>query len=173
MIETLSTTLIVIFCVLIFLAQAAGITSFAMLILMMRRNGVLAGEVASLKADVALAKAEIVDGQFKLAELETQGLKAATEYLNKVGKEVVDSNFDAINKNTEDVLKLNTENSQKVYDALVILIQMMNGLMSAMGYRPSAPVPDSGLEDPKGGASYNKPPAQDVRQQEGLTFTRY
>jgi predicted SnoaL-like aldol condensation-catalyzing enzyme len=115
-------------------------------------------------------KTEVVDGQMKMAELFTTGMKASTEYLNTVSKAITDSIFDAVNKNTEDVLKLNTENSQKVYDATVIMIQMMNGLMTAMGYRPSAPVPESGLEDPKRGQNYNKPPAP--VDEDGLTYAK-
>ncbi len=166
MIETLGTTLIVIFCVLIFIAQLAGAASFVMLILQGRKLKSLGLklEEAKLQHDIDViqlinAKSELIDGQFKLAELNTKGITAITEFVNKSAKEMVDSNFDAIEKNTEDVLKLNTQNSQKVYDAIVIMIQLMNGLMTALGYRPSVSVPESGLEDPKKGQNYGAPPA--------------
>lgn len=129
-----------------------------------------ATDKAELVKFIEAHKTELVEGQMKTAELLTTGLKASTEYLNTVAKAVTDSTFDCVNKNTEDVLKLNTENSQKVYDAMVILIQMMNGLMTAMGYRPTAPVPESGLEDPKKGQNYNKPPAPN--DEDGLTYAK-
>lgn len=128
----------------------------------------LAKDKSEDKDHVEKLKTEVVEGQFKLAELLTTGLKANTEYLSNVAKSMTDSTFDVVNKNTDDVLKLSTENSQKVYDALVVLIQMTNGLMTALGYRPTAP--DPGLEDPKKGPSYNKPPAPE--EQDGLTYAR-
>ena len=129
-----------------------------------------ATDKAELVKFIESHKAEIIDGQMKMAELFTTGTKASTEYLNTVAKSVTDSIFDAVNKNTEDVLKLDTENSQKVYDAMIVLIQMMNGLMTAMGYRPTAPAPESGLEEPKKGQNYNKPPAP--VNEDGLTYAK-
>lgn len=188
MIETLSMTLIVIFCVLIFLAQVAGVASFVMLLLQSRKVVALQAEVVVLKNDLTTTKNElkteiatlktasdaskddVIKGQFQIAELLNQTLKSNVDYLNKVAKEIVDSNFDAITKNTDDVLKLNTANSQKVFDAVVVMIQMMNGLMAALGYRPSAPAPDSGLQDPERGQNYGVPPAPN--DQDGLTFAR-
>lgn len=170
MIETLGTTLIVIFCVMIFMAQAAGIATFVILLSRGKRITALESELAAAKVKIDASKTEIIDGQFKLAELVATGLKANTDYLNKVAKEMVDSNFDLVTKNTDDVLKLNTSNSQKVYDALVVLIQMTNGLMTALGYRPSASAPDSGLQEPKRGPNYGQPPAPG--DLDDLTFAR-
>jgi hypothetical protein len=193
MIETLATTLIVIFCVLIFLAQSAGIASFFFLL---SQNRKLAAANAQLLADAVQRDAnhkkvedlfkelveltskgvnahaavtdqqkkiedslkEVVNGQFQLANLTTEGIKATTEYVGKTSKAMTDSVFDLIEKNTDDVLKLNTENAQKVYDSLYVNIQMMNSLMSAMGYRPTGPV-EPGLQDPKRGQNYSAPPA--------------
>jgi len=129
---------------------------------------------SQLKSVAARAtdKTELVnlmtEGQFKLAELMTTGFKANADYMNAVSKAATDSNFDLVTKNTDDVLKLNTTNSQKVYDAMVVLIQMMNGLMTALGYRPAAP--ESGLQEPKRGQNYGQPPAPE--DQDGLTFAK-
>ncbi len=132
-----------------------------------RRVKLLEKALADEKAGRDKDKAELIDGQFKLAELVTQGIKANAEYLNTMSKSVIDSTFDIVTKNTDDVLKLGTENSQKVYDALMVLIQMTNGLMSALGYRPTAP--DPGLSEPR--QNYGQPPAP--TEQDGLTFTKY
>ena len=134
-----------------------------------RRVKLLEKALTDEKAARDKDKAELIDGQFKLAELGTQGIKANADYLNTTSKNVIDSTFDLVTKNTDDVLKLGTENSQKVYDALVVLIQMTNGLMSALGYRPTAP--DPGLEEPRRGPNYGQPPAP--TEQDGLTFTKY
>jgi regulator of replication initiation timing len=186
-----STTLIVIASVLFVIAQGLGVVSFVMLLLQNRRlkeitdkNVAMTAENEKLRRSQRLTakilkrirqkqkadKVEVVDGQMKMAELLTAGMKAMTDYMNASAKASTDSIFDVVNKNTEDVLRLNTENSQKVYDAMIVLIQMTNGLMTAMGYRPSAPVPESGLEDPKAGQSYNKPPAP--VSQDGLTYAK-
>lgn len=118
------------------------------------------------------SKKEIIEGQFKLAELNNKSMQAQIEFFGKSSKEIIDSQFDVVQKNADDIIKLTTENSQRVYDALVILIQMTNRFMSMMGYTPSAPVPESGLEEPKRGQNYAQPPAQDESNQGGLTFTK-
>lgn len=194
MTETLGTTLIVIFCVLIFFSQLAGIGTLIFLFIQNRKLNTINNQlVAAFDQRQALAKKiddsskeaiteisnklntslerrqvlvkkieesskEVIAGQFQLADLTTKGIAAITEYLNKSSQAMTDSLFDAINKNTEDILKLNTENSQKVYDSLFVNIQMMNSLMSALGYRPTAPV-EPGLQDPKRGQNYSAPPA--------------
>jgi len=169
--ETLG-ILIVVFSILGFLTTAGGIVLLVMqgrklekLERQGRRIRVLEKALAEEKAAREKDKGELIDGQFKLADLVTQGMKSNAEYLNTVSKGVIDSTFDVVNKNAEDILKLSTENSQKVYDATVVMIQMMNGLMSAMGYRPTAPTPED-MGSPR--QTYGQPPPE-----EGLTFTKY
>ena len=169
--ETLG-ILIVVFSILGFLTTAGGIVLLVMqgrklekLERQSRRIRVLEKALAEEKATREKDKTEVIEGQFKLAELVTQGMKANAEYLNTISKGVIDSTFDVVNKNAEDILKLSTENSQKVYDATVVMIQMMNGLMSAMGYRPSAPTSED-TGSPR--QTYGQPPVE-----EGLTFTKY
>lgn len=48
--------------------------------------------------------------------------------------------------NTDDVLKLDTENSQKIYDAQVLQIQMLNRLLQGLGYSPPPMPEDDGIK---------------------------
>lgn len=119
------------------------------------------------------ARKEIIQGQMNIAEIISQASKGLADFQNEMGQKIIDSQYDVVEKNTEDILKVSRDNSQKVYDAVFVLIQMMNGYLTQAGYQPPAPSPDAGLEDPKKGSNYYAPPAQDVGRQEGLTFNRY
>lgn len=166
MIETLSTVMIVIFFILV---VVGSISATVGAVLLWRLTKKVEAQTAAQEA----RHKEIVDGQFNLAEILKQAFQGSAEFQGKAFKDILDTTLDAIEKNADDVLKLNTENSQKLYDAVFVLIQMMNGYLTQMGYRPAPPPVDGGLEDPKKGQNYNAPPAQDVNRQDGLTFKKY
>src|SRR4051812_17564408 len=87
MIETLGTTLVVVFCVLIFLAQAAGIASFIMNIVHGNRLRRLTAELAAEKALLAVEKDE-----------RERAAVAAKAELDKARAEIDNERLAAVNK---------------------------------------------------------------------------
>lgn len=67
------------------------------------------------------------------------------ERLNDGLVQLADLTVQTSKTSTDDVLKLDTENSQKIYDAQVLQIQMLNRLLTGLGYSPPSPE-ESGIQ---------------------------
>lgn len=76
---------------------------------------------------------------------------------------------DSTKADADAILKVDTDNSQKIYDSLVLAVRMLNLVLEGLGYRPRGP-DETGLTDPEAGGNHGSPPAP--REEEGLTYQR-
>lgn len=175
--EILINVLIVVFYILILFGCVGAIFSaFYLRKLaqqMTQENGRIRTEtsqrVAGLRQEVTEMKKFLEDG-FK-------GHVEASKSLLQFMKDGFDGNVElakqqveASAKHAESVMKLDTDNCQKLYDTLVVSVQMMNLILQGLGYQPRNPDDNSGLKDVPDGSNYNRPPAP--KDESGLTYAR-
>jgi hypothetical protein len=97
-----------------------------------------ATQLASILQKIEEMNAEITEGQSKLAELLGESYKSNIDYLNKSNKQIIDSVFDCVKTNTDDGIRLQTENSQRIYNSQVLTVKMVQRALIALGVGPTA-----------------------------------